>query len=178
MVSKRHGSLVGSSLGGSVGAPADDHTVAERMSRLSAEMRRDCLCGPVRAGMLPRRLSRWTPPSRAVGNGASLFRSLMKVDRTEPAYRTPSIGAPPALGLPEIGPPLSPVADIPDKKITRLVVIDRWCSGTSEKTRSKTTPNSPGLTAAGIPRSLGPMEVAFGRQPPPCPWKPNQTGFG
>jgi hypothetical protein len=132
----------------------------ERMSRLSAEMRRDCLCGPVRAGMLPRRLSRWTPPSRAVGNGASLFRSLMKVDRTEHAYRTPSIGAPPALGLPEIGPPLSPVADIPDKKITRLVVIDRRCSGTSEKTRSKTIPNSPGLTAAGIPRSLGPMEVA------------------
>jgi len=180
MAASGSGFWVGSSLGGrqSIGAPADDRTASERTSGFQKEMGRDCSCGRGFTGRTCHAPGDGFSRSGAIGNGACLFRSLVKVDRTEPAYRTPSIGAPPALGLPEIGPPLSPVADIPDKKITRLVVIDRWCSGTSEKTRSKTTPNFPGLTAAGIPRSLGPMEVAFGRQPPPCPWKPNQTGFG
>jgi len=84
----------------------------------------------------------------------------VKVDRTEPAYRTPSIEAPPAQGPPETGPPLSPKADIPDKKITRFVVIDRCYSGAEEKPVKNNPPIFPVCGPLKSPDSLG--RVAYG----------------
>ena len=179
MAASGGGFWVGSSLGGrqSIGAPADDRTASERTSGFQKEMGRDCSCGRGFTGRTCHAPGDGFSRSGAIGNGACLFRSLVKVDRTEPAYRTPSIEAPPAHEPPETGPPLSPVRTSPTKK-SRLVVIDRPRSVPEEKTGQKQPPNFPGLVAPGIPRSPEPgVEIAVWAAAFSTSLEANQTSF-
>ena len=180
MAASGSGFWVGSSLGGrqSIGAPADDRTASERTSGFQKEMGRDCSCGRGFTGRTCHAPGDGFSRSGAIGNGACLFRSLVKVDRTEPAYRTPSIEAPPVHELPETGLPLSPVRTSPTKNLASLL-----STGRGQSLKKKLVKNNPPIFQVLLPpESPDPRSPAwklpFGPQHSPRPWKPTKQVFG